>query len=71
MEYISPTARFLFFNGKDRYTVMFSFWLSKWFIFNNEEDTNALHWVEDKKIKGAAVNKFSAEAVLYDYLDKQ
>lgn len=69
MEYMSVSARFMFFNGQNNYTVEYSFGISKWFIFKNEENSNALYLKEDKKIKFRNVNYISAEEVLHEYLE--
>ena len=69
MAYIVPTVRFLFFNGKDRYTVEYTFGLSKWFVFKEEKQTDAVFWKEDKKIKFDKVNKYSAEDILNEYFE--
>lgn len=68
MKYVSVEARFLFFNGVHRYTVEYTYGLAKWFVFKNEEQTNAVHTKEDKKIKLKNINNSSAEDVLYEYL---
>lgn len=70
MEYLCVDARFLFFNGKLRYTVHFAYGLSQWFVFKDKEESNCVHKKLDKKIKYSNVNRDSAELVLYEYLDK-
>lgn len=70
MEYVCVEARFLFYNGKKRYTVEYSYGLAKWFIFNEEETSGAIYKKEDKKIKRNGVNNFSAEDILYEFLNQ-
>lgn len=69
MEYVSVSARFLFFNGVNSLTVEYSYGLSKWFIFNENETSGAVYMKEDKKIKLSSVNCLYAEDILCEYLD--
>lgn len=69
MNYATVEARFLFFNGVKRYTVEYCYGLSKWFVFNEQETDGAIYMKEDKKIKLSKINRFSAEDILYEYLD--
>lgn len=48
MEYVVTDIRFKCFNGKDNYTIEFSIGLQKWFIFKDEERTEALCIVPTK-----------------------
>lgn len=68
MEYQCVQARFLFFNGTNRYTVEFTYGLSTWFVFEDEQTSGA---VFNKKIvpaKSKSPNRSLAEDILYEYL---
>lgn len=69
MEHLSVSAKFLFFNGEKRYTVMFQYGLMKWFIFNEEETTGAIFTKNIDPRKSKSPNRELAENVLYEYLD--
>lgn len=69
MEYVTVEARFLFFDGVCRYTVEYTFGLSKWFIFQGSEQQNAIYHKEDKKIKFKDINCLSAKVILDDFLN--
>lgn len=71
MEYACPNARFLFFNGTKRYTVEYVFSISKWYVFYECKETDALYHREDKKTKFKNINKDEAENILYEYLDSK
>lgn len=68
MEYQSVSARFLFFNGKKRYTVEYCYGLNKWYVFNEEEVSGSVYSKENKTVKWAEINRNEAEDVLYEYM---
>lgn len=63
------SARFQFWNGKQQYTVEYTYGISTWFVFNNDETTNCLYKKEDKKIPTNKVNIYSAAKILCDFFD--
>ena len=69
MKYVSVSARFKFFNGQKGYTVEYAYGLAKWYVFNEEENSNAVYAKEDKKIKLKNINNDSAEDILFEYLN--
>jgi len=69
MEYVCVDARFLFFDGKNHYTVEFSYGLSKWFVFEGEKRTGALYVKAINMSKSNTPNRGEAKIVLYEYLD--
>lgn len=69
MNYVTVSARFLFFNGKESYTIEYCYGLSKWFVFKETEATGAVYQKEDKKVKLKDVNCWSAEEILKEYID--
>lgn len=71
MRYASVSARFKFFNGKNGYTVEYTYGIRKWYIFNDDEDTNAIYSKVDKTIKNKNINNDSAEDILYEFLNKE
>lgn len=66
MEYVIVDVRFSFFNGKNNYTVEYSYGLKKWFVFKDNTQTNALYIKDNIKMNNA--NLLSAEGVLNEYL---
>ena len=70
MGYVTVDVKFLFFNGVKRYTVLYQFGISKWYVFREEENSVALFSKEDKKVKFKDVNKDAAENILYEYLQQ-
>jgi hypothetical protein len=70
MEYVCVNSRFLFFDGKNRYTVEYSYGIEKWFVFNNIDLSDSVYVKADKKIKVDNVNSSSAEDILIEYLQK-
>lgn len=68
MEYVCTDAKFLFWDGKKQYTVQYCYGISRWYVFNNTEDTGAIHSKEDKKIKYSLINHLNAENILNEYL---
>jgi hypothetical protein len=68
MEYVCVSSRFLFFNGKDRFTVEFSYGLMEWFIFKEHETSGAIF---TKKItsKNSSPNRDAAGNILSIYLN--
>lgn len=69
-EYLCISSRFLFFDGKNRYTIEYTFGLEKWFVFKDDMQTDAVYFREDKRIKFDKVNKYAAQEILSEYLQK-
>lgn len=70
MEHECVTARFLFFNGKERYTIEFAYCLLTWYVFENENTSGAL-W--SKKIDPSfnkSPNRDNAGDILDEYLNR-
>lgn len=68
MYYECVDARFLFFNGKDRYTVEYAYALSTWFVFKDEMRTDAL-WKKINPESPRIIHRWKAESILEEYLD--
>lgn len=69
MSYVCVNSRFLFFDGKNRYTVEYMYGLSKWFVFEEEKRTDALFVKPRTHHKSKSPNRDLAEEVLYEYLN--
>ena len=69
MEYVCVDARFYFWDGKNGFTVMFSYGLMTWYVFKEHETTGAVYQkkVDPKNTKSP--NRMFAEYVLNDYLE--
>lgn len=69
MEYVCTWARFSFFDGKNIFTVEFSYGIMTWFVFKDSDVTDA---VFKKKIgppgKTKSPNREAAGDVLDEYL---
>lgn len=68
MEYLSVSARFLFFNGKERYTVEYAYGLNSWYVFKNDETSDSVY-NKKQKLRLTEINGDTAEDILYEYLD--
>lgn len=68
MSYQCVSARFHFFNGKERFTVEYSYGTSTWFVFENEKATNALWNKKINPTKEKSPNRINAESILDEYL---
>ncbi len=68
MEYQCVSARFLFFNGKNQYTVEYSYGISTWFVFKDEENTDALYGLKVNPSKQKSPNRAEADNILELYL---
>lgn len=71
MNYSGVTSRFMFWNGKEQYTVEFSHGLSMWFVFNNEEQSNCVYKKDKEKRSDKSINIISAREILDKFLEKQ
>lgn len=71
MYFVCNNARFRFFNGKDIYTVEYTYSLSKWFIFKNEEHSDCVYQKENKASTFKKIDCWSAENVLNEYLESE
>lgn len=69
MEYVCVDARFLFFDGKNHYTVEYSYGLNKWFVFEGEKRTDALYVKAVRPEKNRTPSRTEAGIVLEEYLD--
>lgn len=69
MYYECVDARFLFFNGKDSYTVEYAYGLCTWYVFKDEMRTDALWSKKIKPPNHKSPNRISAEDILQDYFD--
>lgn len=69
MRYICVHQRFLFFDGKTNYTVEYSNGLRRWYIFNDEERTNACYEGEVIKKRNLKVDLNLAFTVLQKFLE--
>ena len=67
MNYVCTDVRFLFFDGLSRYTVAYCYGLSKWFIFNDTETSNAIFQKEDKRTR-STISFDKAKDILYEFL---
>ncbi len=69
MKFVCVKARFLFFDGKNNYTVEYAYGVCTWYVFKDESASDAL-WV--KKIfpsKHKTPNRNEAEFILDQYLE--
>lgn len=69
MYYSGVTSRFMFWNGKDQYTVEFGHGSAMWYIFRNEENRDCVFKKEDKKTRDKNINIITAREVFYEYLE--
>lgn len=69
--FLAVSARFLFFNGAQRYTIEYAYGLAKWYVFNDDETSGAVFIKEGKEKKYRQVNTDAAENVLYEYLGQK
>lgn len=67
--FVCVNARFKFFNGKDVLTVEYAYGVQKWYIFNNEESTNAIFNKSIVPKLSRTPNRYEAEAILDEYLN--
>lgn len=70
MEFISVSARFLFFNGVKRYTVEYAYGLSCWYIFNEEEASNFVY-KKIERLRVREINMDRAEDILFEFLEHE
>lgn len=68
MDYVTVNARFLFFNGVNRFTVEYCFGLAKWFVFGDTMTSNCVYSKLDEKTSWSKINKHTASDVLSEYL---
>lgn len=68
MNFVCVGIRFLFFDGKNRYTVEYAYGLSKWYVFEEQKRTDALFIKDRTHPKSKSPNRDLAEEVLYEYL---
>lgn len=68
MEYVCVNARFLFFDGRNRYTVHYAYGLNTWYVFKDEMTENALWWKKINPSKNKSPNRIEAENILEEYL---
>lgn len=71
MEYQCVCARFLFYNGRDRYTVEYTYGLSTWYVFEDEKSTDALFSVEINPAKLKTPNRTEAENILNEFIESK
>lgn len=69
MEYVTVSARFLFFNGQKRYTVEYHYGINHWYVFNEGETTNCVYDKPNKKVKWVNINLALAGGILSEYLE--
>ncbi len=69
MEFVCTKANFLFWDGKTSYTVMFCYGIVTWYVFRDEEQTNALYFKKIVAGKSKSPNRMLALEVLQEYLE--
>ena len=69
MNFVCVDARFYIWDGKTEYTVEYGYESGDWYIFKEHEKTNALFHKRGNLKKKVNVDRYSAEEVLYDYLN--
>lgn len=69
MHYQCVHARFLFFDGKKRYTVEYSYGICKWFVFEDEKTTDALCVKSINPSKHKSPNRSEAQNILEEYIE--
>lgn len=69
MYYECVDARFLFFNGKDSYTVEYAFGLCTWYVFKEDVRSGALWQKKIIPAKSLSPTRMSAESILQEYFD--
>lgn len=68
MEYQCVDSRFYFWDGKTGYTVEFSY--DTWYVFEDRKNSDALFSKKVPAKKYKLPQKFLAEDILYEYLNK-
>lgn len=68
MEYQCVSARFMFFNGRITYTVEYTYGLATWFVFADDQRSDALYKYKIKPKHSKTPNRSEAEFILEFYL---
>lgn len=66
-EFVCPNVRFLFFNGKKRYTVHYATALRTWYVFDEDTEEDCLAKFELPNKKRAMCNQHEASHYLEKY----
>jgi len=69
MNYQCVSARFLFFNGKNRYTVHYAYGIQTWYVFEDDKESDALYNKKIQPLKSKSPNRDEAETILFEYLE--
>lgn len=67
--YVCVNSRFLFFDGKKRYTVEYMYGLATWYVFDGRKETDALFFKKINPKRSKTPTRDLAEEILYEYLE--
>ncbi len=70
MEYVCTQSRFRFWDGKTVYTVEYAYGIHVYYVFNNDETTNAIFSKKQDPRKSKTPTRDLAQEVLYEYLNQ-
>ena len=71
MSYECVSARFLFFNGANRYTIEYAYALNSWYVFKDEMKSDALWQKRINPSHHKSPNRINAELILMEYLERK
>lgn len=69
--YVTTKIRFTIWDGNPdhMFTVEWSRGIKKWFVFKDDNDTDAVYVKDGDKLKDKDITCMNAESVLYEYLN--
>lgn len=71
MHYHGVTSRFMFWNGKDQYTVEFTHATDNWYVFNNEENRDCVYKKEKEKRRDNEITIVAAREILDEFFNEK
>ncbi len=71
MEFVCVSARFSFFNGQIWYTVDFRYSSMTWYVFHNDQQSNAIYVKKINPRKSKTPTRDLAKEILDEYMDTQ